>query len=215
MSVAQIAGAGLLMLAAYLLGSLSGSLLLGRVYDLDIRESGSGNAGGTNALRARGWRFALPVVLIDVGKGVLATAALPLLWPDLSVPRSALAAGCGIAALMGHIFPLFFGFRGGKGAATFVGALLGFAPAVAGGLIFSWLLCLTATGYVGFSTIVATLASVAFSVWLSAASHGPWLLVFSGLSAAAIVLAHRSNMRRMWQGTEPQLQRVMVFRRWR
>ncbi|MFK7957895.1 MAG: glycerol-3-phosphate 1-O-acyltransferase PlsY [Lysobacterales bacterium] len=215
MSTGALAGLVLLFFSAYLLGSLSGSLLLGRVFGLDIRQSGSGNAGGTNALRARGWRFALPVVLIDVGKGVLATAFLPLLWPQAQPTAAAVAAGCGFAALMGHIYPVFFGFRGGKGAATFVGGLLGFAPLIAAGLVAAWLVCLILTGFVGLSTMFASLATVGFSIWLVPDAEGPWVLSFCAACAVAVVLAHHSNLRRMVAGQEPQMRRVMVFRRWR
>ena len=211
MNAGAIGGLVLLCLGDYLLGSLSGSLLLGRMFNLDIRKSGSGNAGGTNALRARGWRFALPVVLIDVGKGVLATGVLPLLWSQPLPSVSALAAGCGFASLMGHIYPVFFGFRGGKGAATFVGGLLGFAPLIAAGLVVVWLCCLVLTGYVGLSTMVASLASVGLAIGLAA---GPWVLSFCVASSLAVVLAHQGNLRRMMAGQEPRIL-AGVFRRWR
>ncbi len=214
MTVGALAGLVLLVIAAYLLGSLSGALLLGRVYRLDIRESGSGNAGGTNALRARGWRFALPVVAIDVGKGAVATGLLPLLWPLPVPPIGAVAAACGVAAILGHVFPVFFGFRGGKGAATFVGGLLGMLPLVALGLIVVWLLCLTLTGFVGLSTIFASLSTVLLSLWLAPESSVPWSFVFCGLAALTVVLAHHSNVRRLFAGTEPQMPKAMVFRRW-
>src|SRR5687768_1118739 len=104
-----------LLVAAYLLGSISGSLLLGRLRGVDIRTQGSGNAGGTNALRTQGWRFALGVVLIDVGKGALAAALAGFVVPGASHSGWTLAAV--FAAVAGHVWPLFHGFRGGKGAA--------------------------------------------------------------------------------------------------
>lgn len=214
MTGAELAGFCLLLVAAYLLGSLSGSLLLGRIYHLDIRQTGSGNAGGTNALRARGWRFALPVVLIDVGKGAIATGLLPLLWHSTQPATPAVAAACGLAALLGHVFPVFFGFRGGKGAATFVGGLAAIAPLAAAGLVVVWVGCLTLTGFVGLSTIIAALASVALVAWLAPLEIRYWTLIFCSLAALVVVLAHHSNLRRMLRGDEPRLTRAMFFRRW-
>src|SRR5579871_4691792 len=121
-------------LLAYLLGSLMGSLIVGRLYGgVDIRTVGSGNAGGTNALRTQGKVFALWVMLIDVGKGVLATAVVPGLPLPFSSSAPPLdlgwtAALCGALAVFGHVFPLFFGFRGGKGAATFLGCVAVLMP---------------------------------------------------------------------------------------
>ncbi|MDX1556769.1 MAG: glycerol-3-phosphate acyltransferase, partial [Xanthomonadales bacterium] len=96
---------------AYLLGSISGSLLLGRLKHVDIRQFGSGNAGGTNALRAQGFTFALGVVLIDVGKGVVA-AFLPMWLPWGEAPHMAAPLWCVMAAVVGHCYPVWHGFRG-------------------------------------------------------------------------------------------------------
>lgn len=106
------------LLAAYLLGSASGSLLLGRARGVDIRTQGSGNAGGTNAFRTQGWRFALGVVAFDVGKGALAASFGYLLPGGMPTTPLAQALACGLAAAIGHVWPVWHGFRGGKGAAT-------------------------------------------------------------------------------------------------
>jgi len=129
------------IILAYLLGSVSGSLLLGRLRGVDIRTQGSGNAGGTNALRTQGVVFALAVIVIDIGKGVLATGWLPgLHLPGLegrdAIATEVTAVACGLAAIIGHMVPIYFGFRGGKGAATAVGAVgtmipIAIAPTVA------------------------------------------------------------------------------------
>ena len=127
------------ILAAYLLGSFSGSLLLGRLRGVDIRTLGSGNAGGTNALRTQGWKFALGTVLVDVGKGVLAVwLALRFGGGEAWLPYATAAA-----AILGHVYPVFHGFRGGKGAGTLVGALLLAWPVSVAVLIGMWLLVLT------------------------------------------------------------------------
>ena len=111
---------------AYLLGSVSGSLLLGRLKNIDIRAEGSGNAGGTNAFRTQGLIFALGVVIIDIGKGFMAAWLIPAM--DIAgsadiVEPAILVMACGLSAVVGHCFPIWHGFKGGKGAATAVGAV--------------------------------------------------------------------------------------------
>jgi glycerol-3-phosphate acyltransferase PlsY len=138
-----------LLLVSYLLGSLSGSLLLGRLHGVDIRRLGSGNAGGTNALRSLGWRFGLGVVAIDIAKGAAAAwlgarlhAAAPAGFDD-AFTQGAL---CGFAAIVGHCWPLYFGFRGGKGAASAAGAIAVLMPALLVPVLVAWQLVLVATG---------------------------------------------------------------------
>ena len=143
---------------AYLLGSLSGSLLLGRLRGVDVRTMGSGNAGGTNAFRTQGLRFALGVVLIDVGKGALAAWLALRFAPEWAWPAAGLA-------VLGHVWPVWHGFRGGKGAATAVGALLVLWPLAVPLMLGVWLLVLVTTGYVGLSTVLAT-ASLPLWAWL-------------------------------------------------
>src|SRR5690606_37548518 len=115
-------------LISYLLGSVIGSLLVGQLSGgVDIRREGSGNAGGTNAFRTHGWKFALPVIIIDAGKGVLAVLAvarLPLpVVPEALFRPEWIAVACGAAAVVGHVWPVWYRFRGGKGMATYLGAL--------------------------------------------------------------------------------------------
>ncbi len=115
-------------LLAYLLGALLGSLVLGRLRGVDIRRAGSGNAGATNALRTQGKLFALSVLVIDIGKGVLAVlylphASLPGVALDPEIPRAWLTLACGFAVIVGHVYPVWFGFRGGKGVATMIGVV--------------------------------------------------------------------------------------------
>lgn len=197
------------LLMAYLLGSLSGSLLIGRAIGVDIRQSGSGNAGGTNAFRTRGWRFALGVVLIDIGKGALAAALALWLWTDAApLSATALAGACTLAAAIGHTWPVFFGFRGGKGAGTLVGGLCVTWPLSVGPVFLVWVLCLVLTGYVGLSTLLAALALVPLALWAA-----PDQLVFALAAAGFIVFTHRSNVLRLLRGTEHRFERVRVFRR--
>lgn len=197
----------LLVIAAYLLGSLSGSLLLGRLRGVDIRKLGSGNAGGTNALRTQGVAFALVTVVVDVGKGALA-AWLALRWlPPGADPAWAYA--CGLSAVAGHVWPAFHGFRGGKGAATLVGALAVLWPAGLLTVLALWLLGLAASGYVGLSTVLA----VSGLVPLALSTGGGWRLAFAASAALLLLITHRANLARLRAGTEPRYERVRVLGR--
>lgn len=203
-------------LLAYMLGSVSGSLLVGTLRHVDIRDVGSGNAGGTNAFRTQGFWFALAVVVIDVGKGALAAWLIPALVlpgidPVASMDRLTLI--CAFAAVFGHCFPLWHGFRGGKGAGTAVGALAVIQPAVLLPMILAWLLVLVVTGWVGLATILAALTMVPAFVWLD---PQPARIVFSIVLALFIVFMHRSNIVNMLRGDEYRFERIRAanwFRR--
>src|SRR6266481_5279207 len=152
-------------LIAYLLGTLLGSLILGRLKGVDIRSMGSGNAGATNALRTQGKAFGLSVLILDIGKGVLAVAWLPaLILPgvglDPQVSRQWLALACGFAVIVGHVYPVWFGFRGGKGAATMVGVVAGMELRLLVPLFVSWFLVLVLWGYVSLATMLSGVALV-------------------------------------------------------
>ena len=201
------------IILAYLLGSLIGSLIVGRLYGgVDIRKLGSGNAGSTNALRTRGKLFALWVMIIDVGKGVVAAGVLPhlLLFPA-PVDAGWTAALCGAAAVVGHVFPVFFRFRGGKGVATFLGVLLVLAPWALIPALLLWTLVLIFTGYVGLSSILAAW-SVPVSAGITTGFSAP--LFWFGLAMALfIVYTHRGNIHRLVAGSEHQFRRAMLLRR--
>jgi len=198
---------------AYLLGSVSGSLVLGALRKVDIRLAGSGNAGGTNAFRTQGFRFALGVVVIDVSKGVVAALLLPLLqFPGVagSMAVPALAVLCGFAAVVGHCFPLWHGFRGGKGAATSVGVLCVVQPLALIPMLGTWLLVLGLSGWVGLATMLAGISLVPAMMWLHATAEQFWFSV--GL-AAFLLFTHRNNIRKMLQGTEYRFEHAMI-RNW-
>ena len=198
---------------AYLLGSFSGSLMLGAMRKVDIRLSGSGNAGGTNAFRTQGFRFALGVVIIDVGKGAVAAALLPLLrLPGVTeqLTPAAVAVCCGFAAVVGHCLPVWHGFRGGKGAATSVGVMGVIQPMALLPMIFTWLIVLGLGGWVGLATILAGASLIPAMLWL----HAPAAqLEFSIALALFLLFTHRGNIRRMLQGTESRFERAMI-RNW-
>lgn len=195
-------------LFSYLLGSLLGSLLLGRLMGrADIRRLGSGNPGSTNALRSYGKLFALGVVIIDVGKGWLATRIVPgFVLPLAAAPgaeRNWLPAACGMAVMLGHVYPVWFRFRGGKGVATYFGATLGIAPRLALGPLAAWAGVVLATGYVGLASMLAAVSLPVFIVADRFASYRPFL-AFALFAAVLIMLTHRRNIRRMLDGSEPR-----------
>jgi len=197
---------------AYLLGSVSGSLLIGKFKNVDIRGQGSGNAGGTNAFRTQGLVFALGVVIIDVGKGFVAAWLIPgLSFGDAAgfVNPATVVMACGFAAVVGHCFPIWHGFRGGKGAATAVGALIVIEPWLILPLLITWLVTLIMTGYVSLSTILAGFSLVPSS-W---AMNSNSLMIFSLILALFLLFTHRENAQRLLSGRENRFERIHIFSR--
>ena len=201
---------------SYLLGSVMGSLLIARLTGgIDIRTLGSGNAGATNALRTQGRKVGLAVLLIDLSKGWIATAVMAS-WAmpaALIAPAPAPLAAwrvpvCGIAVMLGHVYPLWYGFRGGKGVATLLGAVLGINAWLLLPMILTWLAVVIAFGYVGLASI---LAAVALAVAIAFTSPGAPLLSFGALSALLILYTHLSNIARMRAGTESRARRLWLF----
>ncbi len=207
---------GIKVLISYLVGSLNGALIIGKFTGVDIRSVGSGNAGGTNALRTQGPLFAFFVMLIDVGKGwlppaLLTSAALPGIPLDPEVSRSWMALACGAASIVGHCFPVWFGFAGGKGAATTIGVLIAIAPGLLLPAAIVFVTVLVLTGYVGLSTISG---AIALPAWVAATDFADSLNLFAFLFVLAlfIIYMHRSNIQRLREGTENRWDRVMLFR---
>ncbi len=209
---------GLKVLISYLAGALNGALIVGKLAGgIDIRTLGSGNAGGTNALRTQGKWFAFRVMVIDVGKGylppwLLPALALPGVPLDPEVSRTLLALACAGAAVVGHCYPVWFDFKGGKGAATAIGALLAIAPALTLPALVVWCLVLTATGFVGLATM---LAAAVLPVWVALTDLPEQRELFWFLVALAlfIVYTHRGNIRRLREGRENRLEKAMLWRR--
>lgn len=207
---------GVKTLLAYLLGALIGSLIVGRLRGgVDIRTMGSGNAGGTNALRTQGAWFAFWVMLIDIGKGWVATALLPalnlpLIGIDASVDRAWLAVACATAVVAGHVYPVWYGFRGGKGAATLVGVLAGLHPAAVVPVLIVWLLTVMASGFVGLATLLAV---ASFPIYLVVtANPSSALLTFGCAMVPFVCYTHRGNIARMREGSENRVRRLWLFR---
>jgi acyl phosphate:glycerol-3-phosphate acyltransferase len=208
---------GFKSLVAYLLGSMIGSLIVGQLRGgVDIRKLGSGNAGGTNALRTQGVGFAVWVMLIDIGKGWIATAVLPgLSLPgigiDALIARDWLTVACASGAVLGHVYPVWYQFRGGKGAATLIGVLIGIAPAAVLPIMIVWMAVVALTGYVGLGTMLAVLS---FPLYILITQNQPSLayVIFGVAMVFFVCYTHRSNIERMRAGTENRAQRLWLLK---
>jgi acyl phosphate:glycerol-3-phosphate acyltransferase len=192
---------------AYLLGSIPAAVWIGKwVHKIDVRQHGSGNAGTSNVIRVLGWKTGIPVLIIDVLKGWLATM-LPVFF-NLAEPNSALITNLqiisGITAIVGHIFPVLAGFRGGKGVATVFGVLLALQPILTILCFGVFLVVLLITGIVSVSSMSA---GVAFPVFLFSIFDTPSLVfkIFSILVAIALLVTHRKNIGRLIRGEESKL----------
>jgi len=207
---------GVKFLISYFIGSLMGSIVVGRLRGgVDIRTMGSGNAGGSNAYRTQGLVFALGVIVIDIGKGVIGAGVvpgleLPFVPADPEVSRMWLTLCCGTAAVFGHVWPIYYRFKGGKGAATLMGTLIVISPILLIPLLLIWAWVLVLTGYVGLATMSA---AVALPIWVGITSlptEQP-LFIYCAVMAGFIAYWHRANIERMKAGTEHRNTRLMVF----
>ena len=196
---------------AYLIGSVPGGLVLGHMAGIDLRAHGSGNAGATNAVRAKGMGFGAAVFVFDAGKGILAVAVLPYL---VATPFQGLAEGCAGAVILGHVYPVWFRFRGGKGFATALGTILILSPLALAVVVGVWIVILILTGYVSAATLSG---AAVFPVYVALAGHGQWtpLLLFSIALAVFLGFTHRANLMRLMWGNENRFHKVWLFGRGR
>ena len=199
----------LLVVASYLLGSIPTSVLVARrARGIDIRQHGSGNAGGTNVLRVVGWRAALVVAVVDVGKGFAAAMLPRMASVELPVSAQLAATLCGAAAVVGHVFPLFAQFRGGKGVGTAAGMILAIHPWAVVILLPVFSAVLALTRIVSVASITAALC-VPLSVmvargvsWVPENEAAMGVLVALGIF---VIVNHRTNIHRLMRGTESRL----------
>jgi glycerol-3-phosphate acyltransferase PlsY len=197
----------LLTLIAYLVGSLPTAVLISqRFFGIDIREYGSGNAGATNVYRVLGAKWGTLVMIIDMLKGVLAVQ-LALLLPDYEPEGMAfqnLQTLLGLAAVIGHIFPIWADFRGGKGVATIFGMVLGISPLTAVGCVTIFSLVLYLTRFVSLSSI---LASISFPIFILVVFNvdNPLYRIFAITVALLVLLTHQKNIGRLLKGKEGKL----------
>ena len=207
---------GVKFLISYFIGSLMGAMIVGKLRGgVDIRTMGSGNAGGTNALRTQGFMFALAVVIVDIGKGALGAGLvpgldIPFVGTDPEISRTWLTLCCAAAAVAGHVWPIYHGFKGGKGGATLIGTLFILAPKLIIIVLLAFASVLIVTGYVGLATMTA---ATSLPVWLAITrlpADQP-LFIFSVVMALFIIYCHRSNIERLRNGTENRITKVMLF----
>ena len=197
----------LFAISAYLLGSIPTAVWVGKVrYDVDVREHGSKNAGATNTFRVLGKKPGIVVLLIDILKGCTAVF-LPFLFgkgawgSDTLIHLQLISA---ILAVLGHVFPLFAGFRGGKGVATSLGVIIGIHPAAAAICLGIFLIVFIVSNFVSLGAIVAAIAFPIILVTLFGV-QSPWLIAFSVLLSAAVVYAHKKNIGRLLRGEENKM----------
>ena len=190
--------AAIWLLASYLLGAIPTSYLVSRfIAGIDLRKQGSGNLGATNLYRVLGWKYAVPVALFDIAKG-----AIPVLVFARQASDSQLfAMACGVAAIVGHVFSVFVGFKGGKGVATAAGVVLGLTPLALGAAALVWVVLVLLTGYVSLGSIAAA-AVLPVAVYLLEDSVRPEILWVDIAIAAGVILTHRRNIQRLLKGTE-------------
>jgi glycerol-3-phosphate acyltransferase PlsY len=186
------------LLASYFVGAIPTSYLLSRLFaGIDLRRHGSGNLGATNLYRVLGWKYAIPAAAVDVAKG-----AIPVLVFASQLSDSQLfALACGVAAILGHVFSVFVGFKGGKGVATAAGVMLGLAPLALAVSAIIWAVLVRLTGYVSVASIAAA-AVLPLAVYLLEDATSPVLLWIATAIAAGVILLHRRNIQRLLKGTE-------------
>jgi acyl phosphate:glycerol-3-phosphate acyltransferase len=195
---------------AYLLGSIPAAVWMGRIFhNIDVRQHGSGNAGASNVIRILGWKTGIPVLIIDLAKGWTA-AMLPILF-HIAIPGSAILTNLqilmGVTAIIGHIFPVFAGFRGGKGVATVFGVLLAIQPLLTICCLGVFLVVLLLTGIVSVSSMSAGIA-FPFLLFLYFGSPSVMFKIFSIFVAIALLTTHRKNIIRLLKGEESKLIKI-------
>lgn len=187
----------IVFVGAYLIGSLSSAIILCKLAGLpDPRTQGSGNPGATNVLRFGGKKLAATVLIIDVIKGVLPVVIARLL--DLDTTWLAAIA---FAAFLGHLYPVFFGFKGGKGVATALGGLLALSPLLAGCILLTWLLVFAISRISSLAAITAAALTPFYSLWMIDGINARWIVF---VMAVMLLARHQSNIKRLFSGDEGQ-----------
>ena len=193
----------ILIIASYLIGAISTSIIICRIKKVDIHKIGSGNAGATNTVRALGKKYGLIVLILDILKGILPTMVAKILSPDSLI----LPISCAFATVIGHVFPIYFSFKGGKGAATFIGTIIVIFPLGSFICFLTWISILILSGYVGLATIVAAII-FPLSIYLFADAN----LMFFGITSMLFVLiSHYKNIIRLIKGNESRFNKIYIF----
>ena len=197
-----------LTIVSYLLGAVPFGLLVAKMHGVDIRSKGSGNIGATNVFRVIGKGWGIFTLVLDALKGFIPAFVFPMISSRLLTQAS--DAGnlgaewgvlFGVAAIIGHTFPVYLKFKGGKGVATSAGMLLGVAPLAVGIGFVCWVICMVLSRYVSLSSIIAAIA-VAVTVWVDPRQESIVIRVSLTIMAGLIVWLHRANIKRLLNGTE-------------
>ena len=192
-----------LLLASYLLGAVPFGLIIARIKQVDLRKVGSGNIGATNVARSCGTVLGVVVFILDLAKGLL-----PVVLARFWLTSIDLAVCCALAAVLGHVFPVYLQFKGGKGVATACGVFLALTPIVTGICFLLWVLIVALCRYVALASIVAALALPSlFIAWHRQAAFGDYAAVtlLTMLVAALVIIRHWSNIGRLLAGTESKI----------
>lgn len=206
-----------ILILSYLAGSIPGSVWVGKsLYGLDVRRHGSGNAGATNVFRVLGWKAGVLATMVDLGKGLLAAGVIASIRVD-ALPsgievwqmETVVRLMAGIAAIVGHMYPVWAGFKGGKGVNTSAGVLFALTPISMWITLAVFFVVLLSSRYVSLASLSAVIAfpsTIAIRRYVFGIDAlDPSLLIFSIIMALGIILAHRANIQRLLQGTESRL----------
>jgi acyl phosphate:glycerol-3-phosphate acyltransferase len=214
---------GIVVVLSYIVGSIPTSVIISKwFHGFDIRTKGSGNAGGTNVFRVLGWRAGLFVTLFDIGKGALATLVVARLFWDPTLPFNnrtpfedftVVQMICGAAAIIGHIWTLFAGFKGGKGIATGAGLLIGIAPVEFAVSVAVFFIVFLAWKYVSLGSISAAVAFpttlfVRYNIFGDNIHSYKTLIIFSLAVSMLLIYSHRANIKRLIEGTESRITKL-------
>ncbi|MFB6467769.1 glycerol-3-phosphate 1-O-acyltransferase PlsY [Cytobacillus sp. Hz8] len=192
----------IILIIAYLLGSIPSGLIIGKVfYGTDIREHGSGNLGGTNTFRTLGIKAGIVVTLADILKGTLAAALPAIFVPNLQF----LQLIAGLFAVLGHTYPIFANFRGGKAVATSGGMLLFYAPLMFVIIVVGFFISLYISKYVSLSSIIAGIIAIIYSIVYSFYHWDPLLIIIVAVLVSFVIYRHRENIKRIKNKTEPKV----------
>mgnify|MGYP006269965189 CR=1 FL=1 len=201
----------LLIVLAYLIGSIPTAIWVSKkFFGIDIRDYGSGNAGATNTFRVLGKKWGTLVMVVDVVKGVIATSLYILIphyvlqTPQSELHRTNFMIGLGLSAVLGHVFPIWAGFKGGKGVATLFGMAISIQPLVAGCCVAVFLLVLYLTRFVSLSSILAGISFMVFILFIFNEKE-PLYRIFAVIVALMVVLTHQKNIGRILKGTESKV----------
>ncbi|HSU49102.1 MAG TPA: glycerol-3-phosphate 1-O-acyltransferase PlsY [Segetibacter sp.] len=197
----------LLLILAYIIGSIPTSVWVSKhFFDIDIRDYGSGNAGATNTYRVLGAKWGTFVMVIDVLKGLVATSLVVLLpsYMNNAFEKTNIMVGLGLSAIVGHIFPIFADFKGGKGVATLFGMIIALQPIVAVCCVGVFLLVLFLTRFVSLSSILASVSFAVFILFIWNEKE-PLYRIFAVSVALMVILTHQKNINRILKGTESKV----------